>query len=168
MNVYWASIVNQELGQILVLTASDVVSSFVDTESVEKTVKSRWIVVFEDGTRTPMRISEDSRMQERRQCYQRLSRPWSSTGRVQQTLYQSLDCWSLGRWWTQSPGGTISVSVVSWGRKPEEFSLVTGYGCRLWKVNQRVNCIISTWLKGGMPLYMVYGAYMCPLKHLAV
>lgn len=66
---------NQELGQILVLTASDVVSSFVDTESVEKTVKSRWIVVFEDGTRTPMRISEDSRMQERRQCYQRLSRP---------------------------------------------------------------------------------------------
>lgn len=154
MNVYWASVVTQELGQILVLTASDVVSSLVDTESAEKMVKRRWIVVCEDGTRAPMRIPEDSRVQERRWCYQWLSRPWSSTGRVRQTLYQSLDCWSLGRWWTQSRGGTVPVSVASWGRKPEEFSLVTGYGCRLWKVNPRVNCIISTWLKGEMPLYM--------------
>lgn len=58
----------QELGQILVLTASDVVSSLVDPESAEKMVKSRWIVVCEDGTRAPMRIPEDSRVQGRRPC----------------------------------------------------------------------------------------------------
>lgn len=72
---------NQELGQILLLTAADVVSGLADTEPAEKTVKRRWIVVCEDGTRAPKRIPEDSRVQERRRCYQRLSQPGSSTGR---------------------------------------------------------------------------------------